>query len=154
MPRYFAYCTLLDTNEMRKFCPNARPTVVAKLVGHRVSFAYYGPDNPGGGCNLDVVPEHEILGLVYEMTDEEYDQLDKISGVDRGYYHRVDLTLTSSQGSEITASTYVMPNPGGPFQPSQAYTQPILAGAKALELPESYRAELEETVRSASSNGN
>ncbi len=148
MPRYFAYCTLLDTEEMRKFCPNASPTVVARLSGYRVAFAHYGMDDPGGGCNLDEETGHEIYGLVYEMSDEEYDQLDRISGVDRGYYQRVELALVADDG-ELTASTYIMPNPGGRFQPTKAYTRPILAGAAALSLPAGYQAELNETVRAA-----
>ncbi len=149
MPRYFAYCTLLDTEEMRKFCPNAAATVVARLVGYRVAFAHYGVTDPGGGCNLDETPDHEIYGLIYELSDDEYDELDRISGVDRGYYRRVDLTLATGDGSEIDASTYIMPSPGGPFRPTTAYTRPILAGAAALNLPSDYLAELAATVRAA-----
>lgn len=149
MRRYYAYCTLLDTGEMRKFCPKAAPTVIARLTGYRVAFTYYGPRDIGGGCNLEHAPGHEIYGLVYELSDEEYDELDRISGVDRGYYHRVDLTLTTVDGDTITASTYVMPNPGGPFRPTTAYTRPILAGAEALNLPPDYQGELQETVRAA-----
>jgi hypothetical protein len=33
--RYFAYCTLLDTAEMRKFCPTAKPAMVARLSGYQ-----------------------------------------------------------------------------------------------------------------------
>jgi hypothetical protein len=38
--RYFAYCTLLDTAEMREFCPTAKPAMVARLSGYyeRVGF--------------------------------------------------------------------------------------------------------------------
>jgi gamma-glutamylcyclotransferase (GGCT)/AIG2-like uncharacterized protein YtfP len=151
MPRYFAYCTLLDTNEMRKFCPNASPTVVARLNGYRVTFDRYGKDESSGGCNLAEHPGHEIHGLIYELSDEEYDQLDRISGVDRGFYRRIELMLTTTDGNEIDATTYVMPNPGGPFRPTSDYTRPILAGAAALNLPKGYLAELTETVRSATS---
>ncbi len=149
MPRYFAYCTLLDTEEMRKFCPTASPTVVAHLSGYRVAFAHYGPEETGGGCNLDEAPGHLIHGLVYELSDEEYDELDRISGVDRGYYKRVEFTVTDNDDRRIKASTYVMPNPGEPFQPTTTYTRPILAGAAALDLPSDYQAELNETVRAA-----
>ncbi len=148
MPRYFAYCTLLDVDEMRKFCPNARPTVVAQLTGYRVAFAHYGVDQPGGGCNLEVASGHRIYGLVYELSDEEYDELDRISGVDRGYYQRVEFSVVSDAG-EVSVTTYVMPHPGGPFQPTSNYVRPILAGAATLNLPHEYQAELGETVRAA-----
>ncbi len=148
MPRYFAYCTLLDTEEMRRFCPNAWPGIVARLNGYRVSFAHYAVDQPGGGCNLEVAPEHRIYGLIYDLSDEEYDELDRISGVDRGYYERVVFTVMSDDGA-LDATTYVMPHPGGPFQPTATYVRPILSGAAALNLPDEYQSELGETVRAA-----
>ncbi len=149
MPRYFAYCTLLDIDEMRKFCPHAEPEMIARLTGYRVTFAHYGADDPGGGCNLAEAPGHWLFGLVYDLSVEEYDQLDRISGVDRGYYRRVDFTLTGDDDTSIEASTYVMPNPGGPFQPTKSYTRPIVDGAAKLNLPGGYQKELREIVHAA-----
>jgi len=147
--RYFAYCTLLDTAEMRKFCPTAEPTVVAQLSGYRVVFASYGVGSTGGGCNLEAEAGHEIWGLIYELSDEEFDELDRISGVDRGYYERVGFTVTADNGDGISAFTYVIPATGGPFQPTAAYTRPILAGAAALNLRPDYIAELKQTIQAA-----
>lgn len=149
MPRYFAYCTLLDTDEMHKFCPHAESTIVASESGYRVTFARYDSSGPGGGCNLQEAPGHRIYGLVYELSDDEFDQLDRISGVDRGYYRRVELQLRGADGEMMNAWTYVMPNPGDAFRPSASYVQPILAGAEASNLPADYRAELREIVRVA-----
>ncbi len=33
MHRYFAYCTLLDRDEMRRFCPDARATETGTIEG-------------------------------------------------------------------------------------------------------------------------
>ena len=43
---YFAYCTLLDIDEMHKYCPAAEATEVASLPGYRVAFVRY--------CNASV----------------------------------------------------------------------------------------------------
>ena len=149
MPRYFAYCTLLDTEEMKRFCPHAQPAVVARLTGYRVAFDQYGADQLGGGCNLHQEAGHEIFGLVYDLSDEEFDELDRISGVDRGYYERVPFIVSRGDGGEVLAATYVMPHPGGPFRPTSAYTRPILAGAAALDLPTGYQSELTDIVHAA-----
>lgn len=133
---------------MHRFCPQAEPTVIAIATGYRVSFRHYGPDESGGGCNLEEDAGHRIHGLVYELSDAEYDELDRISGVDRDYYRRVEIRLTSTDG-EMTASTYIMPNPGDAFRPSAGYVRPILAGAAVLNLSADYQAELQETVRVA-----
>jgi len=147
--RYFAYCTLLDLGEMRKFCPGAEPTVVASLSGYRVVFGRYPAGSEGGGCQLEAAPGHEIYGLIYELSADEFNQLDRISGVDRGYYKRVGFIVATPTGSGIDVFTYVIPNSAGPFRPTAAYVRPILVGAKALELPAAYVTELEATVQAA-----
>lgn len=146
MVRYFAYCTLLEVSEMRRFVPEATPTVTATLEGYRVRFAGYGS---GGGCDLETEPGHLIHGLIYELTDEQARQLDEISGVGKGAYRRLDVSVNSGQGEAVAAITYVIPNPEVPFHPSVDYTRPILAGARELDLPPTYLAELEATVRRA-----
>ncbi|HLI51582.1 MAG TPA: gamma-glutamylcyclotransferase family protein [Thermomicrobiaceae bacterium] len=146
MVRYFAYCTLLDVNEMRRFVPEATPTITARLEGYRVRFAGHGS---GGGCDLEVAPGHVIHGLIYELTDEEAVQLDDISGVGKGAYRRLDISVRTDAGETVTAVTYVIPNPVVPFRPSPEYTRPILAGARYLRLPDGYVAELEALVQLA-----
>lgn len=148
MIRYFAYCTLLDVEEMRRFVPEATPTVTARLEGYRVRFAGYGS---GGGCDLERESGHIIYGLVYELTDEQTAQLDDISGVGSGAYRRQDVTvgLSDDDNESLPAITYVIPNPVVPFRPAPEYTRPILAGARHLQFPDDYVAELEGMVRRA-----
>lgn len=74
--------------------------------------------------------------------------LDAISGVPSGYYAPLDVTVSTTNGP-VAATTYVIPRPHGTFQPTAAYVQPILAGARALHLPAEYVAELEATIQAA-----
>jgi len=145
--RYFAYCTLLDRHEMARFCPNATPGDTGHISGWRVEFAAYDTDR--GGCHLVSDPGHDIHGIVYDLSDEEMMGLDTISGVPQGFYRRIDVEVTTGDGRVIPAITYVIPNPLGPFSPSEAYVRPILAGAHAINLPAAYIAELEATVAAA-----
>lgn len=146
--RYFAYCTLLDREEMRRSCPGARAGDTGWITGWRVGFGSYGDAGPGGGCHLFPAPEHTVYGLLYELDDDEMRALDTISGVDKGYYDRLDLQVELAGGGTVPSITYVIPNPG-PFHPSESYTVPILSGARDLGLPEEYIRELEATVASA-----
>ena len=146
---YFAYCTLLDTEEMQKYCPAAEPTEVASLAGYRVSFSRYAQGASGGGCDLQETADEEVLGLLYSLSQEVLRDLDSIAGVDKGYYKRIDVKVATEAGSTREAITYVVPDPMGPFQPSPAYTRPILAGAKVLELPAAYVEKLEGIIWSA-----
>jgi gamma-glutamylcyclotransferase len=146
---YFAYCTLLDVDEMRKYCPSAEPTEVAGLPGHRVAFARYAPGDSGGGCNLEEIADEEVLGLLFRLSPGELQALDSIAGVHQGYYKKIDVSVTAQDGRVLSAITYVIPNPLGAFQPKPAYTRPILRGAKALRLPPAYIRRLEGIIRSA-----
>jgi hypothetical protein len=149
--RYFAYCTLLDQAEMRRFCPNAKPAGVGRITGYRVGFAGYTPDGTRGGCQLLELPGHEVFGLVYELSDDEATQLDEISGVGQGFYRRIGVSveMAAEFGGAVSAVTYVIPQPIAGFRPSADYVRPILAGARALQLPATYVAELEATVAAA-----
>jgi hypothetical protein len=119
------------------------------LSGYRVVFGRYPVGSEGGGCQLEAAPGHEMYGLIYDLSADEFDQLDRISGVDRGYYKRVGFIVATPTGGGIDVFTYVIPDSAGPFRPTSAYVRPILAGAKALKLPAAYVAEMEAMVQAA-----
>ena len=146
---YFAYCTLLDLNEMHKYCPAALPVGIGRLDGYRLTFATYMPGSTGGGCQLEAETAGEIFGILYELTDADAANLDKVSGVDKGYYVRLPVDIQTPEGRTVPAVTYIIPGPGGPFRPSPAYVRPILAGARAVGLPERYVERLEMKVQAA-----
>ena len=149
--RYFAYCTLLDHDEMRRFCPNAVPVGVGRITGYRVGFAGYTADGARGGCQLLDEPDHTVFGLVYELSETEAAHLDDISGVGQGFYTRIEVAvdMLSDGGAALACVTYVIPQPVLDFRPSTEYVRPILAGARALQLPDEYIAELEATIAAA-----
>lgn len=142
---YFAYCTLLDEAEMQRFVPTARRGTVGQISGQRVVFERHGSGVETGGCNLSPAEGQTIYGVLYDLTDKEFAQLDAISGVDRGFYERFTVQVMTDAG-EISAETYVISNPGGPFQPTAGYVRPILAGARDLGLPKDYISTLDELV--------
>jgi gamma-glutamylcyclotransferase (GGCT)/AIG2-like uncharacterized protein YtfP len=145
---YFGYCTLLETANMKGYCPTAVPVGVGSLSGYRLCFETYGPDDPRGGCNLQEVAGEEILGVLYELTPQALAGLDEISGVDQGHYQRIDITVIKD-GQATPAVTYRIPAPGGPFRPPAAYVRPILDGAREWKLPNDYIAKLEGIIQSA-----
>lgn len=145
---YFAYCTLLDEGEMRRFVPTARRGAVGQINGRRVVFERHGAGMETGGCNLSSAEGQTVYGALYDLSDDEFAQLDAISGVDRGLYRRVAVQVKTDAGV-VDAETYVIPDPGGPFQPTTAYTRPILDGARALRLPAAYVAVLDALVKNA-----
>ncbi|HEX5166466.1 MAG TPA: gamma-glutamylcyclotransferase [Thermomicrobiales bacterium] len=143
---YFAYCTLLDKGEMQRFVPAASRGATGQISGWRVVFERHAPGVETGGCNLSPADDAPVYGVLYDLSEDGFAQLDAISGVDRGLYQRFAVRVMTDAG-EVTAETYVIPNPGGPFQPTAAYVRPILAGARELGLPNDYVATLDALVR-------
>lgn len=143
---YFAYCTLLDRGEMARLAPGAVQREVGRISGWRVTFAAYAAGR--GGCQLSAEPEHDVWGVLYELSDGDLTGLDQLSGVDRGFYQRLEVEVRTA-GGVVPAVTYIIPSPRGLFRPSDDYVRPILAGARALHLPTAYLAELEAAVAAA-----
>ena len=146
---YFAYCTLLEVNEMRKFCPAAKPAGVRRLSGYKLCFRTYSPNPWEGGCSLEKAPGKDLYGVLYDVAPEELKKLDEASGLDKGFWTRFEIVVTADQGRQIAAVTYVIPNPHGLFHPPNTYTRPILDGARAFKLPAEYIAELEQVIADA-----
>jgi hypothetical protein len=133
---------------MQRYCPTAEPVGVGSLAGYELCFETYGSDDLRGGCNLREAAGEEILGVLYQLAPGELAALDGISGVDRGYYERIDVTVIRD-GHKIPAVTYRIPAPGGPFHPPAAYVRPILDGAREWSLPENYIAKLAQIIEAA-----
>jgi hypothetical protein len=86
------------------------------------------------------------------MPVEERRILDEASGLEKGLWAELEITLLDKDDNTIAANTYVIPDPSGPHVPPASYTRPILAGAKEIPLPPHYIEQLEATIRGESQN--
>ena len=146
---YFAYGTLLDINGMKKYCPSAESLGVMSLKGYQMGFAVCGADPSVGGCTLVEDSDNTMYGVLYSLPANELADLDAVSGVDKGLWAVIEITLTNDKGQKVPANTLTIPDPAGPYRPPETYTNPILAGARAWPLPEGYIKRLEEIIRNA-----
>ena len=144
---YFAYGTLLELAEMHKYCPSAKSLGVFRLKGYRLGFKACGPDPAKGGCTLVSASDNIMHGILYKMSKADRKNLDKISGLDQGLWAIHKITLLDKNNQEITAETYVIPNPSGLHVPPESYTRPILSGARQIPLPIDYIAQLESIIK-------
>ncbi|MCP4631137.1 MAG: gamma-glutamylcyclotransferase [bacterium] len=147
---YYAYGTLLELDEIHKYCPTAESLGVFRLIGFRLGFAACGPDPSSGGCTLVKDPGNTMYGILYKMPLKERQILDKASGYDTGLWAKLDITVLNSNDEPFQANTSFIPDPSGSHAPPVAYTRPILAGAKSIPLPTDYIAQLEAIIKDAS----
>lgn len=139
---YFAYGSNMDFGQMRKRCPSAITVTRASLRGHRLAFTRFSEGRQGGVA--DVVGERGsvVEGAVYEISDDDAVRLDEYEGVSENCYQRIQVRVTLPAGEIIEAYAYKATEQGL-FQPSKAYVQHLVTGAKYHCLSPEYVAMLE-----------
>ena len=108
------------------------------LDGYRLSFNL--PIGPGerGVANLITAPGERTCGVLYLLIPEECDRLDTTEGVHRGFYRRIRVTVTASDGTAVEAFTYQSSFGTEGRKPSARYLGLLLDGARHHGLPEEW----------------
>ncbi|MBT3366233.1 MAG: gamma-glutamylcyclotransferase [Desulfobacula sp.] len=146
---YFAYGTLLDIDEMTRFCPSAKSLGLMKLLDHKLKFSFCKKNSDNGGCNLESFPGNVMYGILYELPEQELRDLDRLSGHGEGLWTNMHINLVNEKGKTIPALTYVIPTPGGDFTPSDDYVRPILKGLEVLPIPDEYKGQVRQIIHDA-----
>jgi gamma-glutamylcyclotransferase len=135
---YFAYGSNLWIDQMTERTGPIRKGAdaprVARLANHRVVFNMHGGD---GHVFANIMsPGEGVLGVVYRCSPESLRQLDTYEqGYERGH-----VQVVLENGERLDAVTYFAKpaHVGNCSQPSAAYLQRILDGARQHGLPSAY----------------
>jgi gamma-glutamylcyclotransferase (GGCT)/AIG2-like uncharacterized protein YtfP len=123
---------------------------MAVLVDHKLAFTRM---STGRECGVaDAVPNDGSLlwGVVYEIPDREVGQLDKSEGYRPGrtknsYWRRECMVFQEGdEARPLAVFTYLAERQPAPPNPSAAYKELIVSGARWWHLPDSYVRELEQ----------
>ena len=135
---YFAYGSNMCAGifvERRRMQPSS--AMWGWLEDYRLSFDL--PVGPGerGVANIVCEVGARTCGVLYRITAEEAERLDRTEGVPGGLYRRVPVTI-STRGGPIDAFTYQSPYATAGRKPSPRYIGLLLDGAREHGLPEEY----------------
>lgn len=135
LPPYFAYGSNMASSQMAERCPGAVSLGIARLPGYRLAFDAWS--NRRGGLVADVLPEpgSEVWGVLWEITGEHAEALDRYEGVARGQYRRESVQVDSPPGETVDAFAYVICDPGEDGPTTDAYRDILLEGAREYGLP-------------------
>ena len=149
MTHYFAYGSNMDPKQMASRCPGAMAVGRARLADYELAFVW---DSPGwGGGVATVIPSagsepgspygdpssgREVWGVLWDLTDEHVEGLDRYEGVAIGAYVREHLDVEAEAGL-VNALIYLATDTRRK-QPSGRYVDALIRGAQAFSLPESY----------------
>ncbi len=90
-------------------------------------------------ANITAQPGARIAGVLYRITREAADHLDRTEGVPQGVYRRIDVEVAVGAGQEELAAFTYQSSLGTPGRkPSARYLGLLLDGARAHDLPADY----------------
>ncbi len=99
MPIYAAYGSNMDSSQMLERCPHSPMSGTGWLEGWRLTFA--GDDIGWEGPLATVVeePGSRVFVVLYDVSPEDEDRLDRWEGSDFGIHKKIRLRVTPSPGS-------------------------------------------------------
>ncbi len=135
---YFAYGSNMSVKRMKKRVRAAKLQGTASLAEHQLRFHKVSRD---GSAKCDVIYTREaedvVYGLLYEMSEEDQEILDRAEGLGKGY-ERTQVTVVDSLGKEIQAFTYYATEINESLSPYHWYKNHVVRGAEEAGLPQKY----------------
>jgi cation transport regulator ChaC len=98
------------------------------------------PVGPGerGAANLEAEAEARTCGMLYLLTPEECDRLDRTEGLQSNVYRRIPVEVLAEGKERIAAFTYQSSRTRSDRKPSARYLNLLLTGARRHQLPVEY----------------
>jgi gamma-glutamylcyclotransferase len=126
---YFAYASNLNKKQMKERCPNAKPVSVATLSHYRLVFVGWSRKWHGGYANIQPFRGEKVIGVVYEVSEEDMKKLDKYEDCP-GTYNRINVILNDDFGRRIDAVAYIRAGRAEAALPSKEYLAVIEQGCR------------------------
>jgi len=125
----------MASSQMADRCPGATSLGAARLPGYRLAFDAWS--NRRGGLVADVLPSpgSEVWGVLWQVTEEHAEALDRYEGVAHGQYRRQSVRIEAANGETVEAFAYVICDPGEDGPTTDAYQAILLEGAREHGLP-------------------
>jgi len=136
---YFAYGSNMHRaifSDHRQMRPLA--TRWGWLENYRLCFNL--PVGPGerGVANIELEEGARTCGVLYLLTLEDFDRLDRTEGVHRGVYRRIPVEVIAEGEERVPAFTYQSSLTQPDRKPSARYMHLLVEGARQHGLPVEY----------------
>jgi hypothetical protein len=130
------------TARLQRRCPSARVVARAAAPGYRVAFEKLSEDTSGKATLVPCTGADFAIGVVYELSSSDVDELDVFEGP--GYRRLDGFALTSiDTGAALTACTYVANQEVPGLTPFDWYVALVLAGLAEHGIGHDYARQLQ-----------
>lgn len=127
---YFAYGSNMDTEAMKKKCPDALIVSSVKVSGYRFYFTGQG------FAGIEPHNNHYLCGVLWTISKRDERILDKYEGVDYLLYSKSKIEI-EIENKKIAALIY-LPNYTKPGKANEKYLLIIIKAAEKFNFPEEY----------------
>ncbi|XP_061616506.1 gamma-glutamylcyclotransferase-like isoform X2 [Phyllopteryx taeniolatus] len=138
---YFAFGSNMLWERLRLGNPSATFLDTARLKDYQLDFGVWGENMEsnwhGGVATIRESPGSEVWGIIWTMSREHLDTLDRQEGVHEGIYSPLLVRVESSGHGEMLCKTYQMNNFHARLTSPQ-YKHVMRRGARQNGLPEDY----------------
>jgi gamma-glutamylcyclotransferase len=109
---------------------------IATLEGYKIAFNKLSKKDGTGKTNIISSPVSQVVGVIYNLTEEQFIKLDSIEGV--GYVRT--LVSVKYNNEVVPAYTYIATDNAidDSLKPKQEYLQHLIDGAKEHSFPKQY----------------
>ena len=140
---YFAYGSNLSLAQIALRCPGFKAKGTAVLSNHRVVCNKKGDNGVDYYAGIVCSPGDEVLGALYQLTEEDITRLDVSEGCKDGGRHYIrnekDFFVRNREtGQVINAFTYFVVEPVPFKKPTSEYAAKIFMGCRDHGFPEEY----------------
>lgn len=148
MPLYFAFGSNMLLERLRRRCPDISHLGVARADGWTLNFSKRSDVDGSGKATLAGSRETDVSahGVIFEISERQLVELDRIEGVGSGYDRFNDLKIEFlASGERAIASTYLASDGhiDQSLKPFHWYHALVVAGARQASLPKNYVAFLQ-----------
>jgi len=139
--RTFAYGSNMYLNKLKACAPNARKVATACLKGYQLSFNKQSTDGSGKGNVIQTNnPDDLVWGVVFEISEEEANALDK---EEKGYLNVPLVVTTVDNNEQVTCYIADEIHINNELIPYDWYKEMIVRGAAENDLPIEYQTYLQ-----------
>ena len=134
---YFAFGSNMLPSRLQRRCPTAMVKTRAIAHGYRVAFDKLSEDTSGKANLVGCDNSGPALGIVYELSPDDVDELDAFEGP--GYRRQDGFVVTCfDTGEELSTCTYVAIDRAPELRPYDWYLALVLAGLACHDIDPSY----------------
>ena len=141
--KYFSYGSNMSANRLGKRIRGCKVLGVFQLDAHDLRFHKISKKDGSGKCDAYFTGNDEdfVLGVLYEVSDDEKDVLDNFEGLGKGYDDKK--VCVHSDGARYQAVTYIASEIDEGLVPYSWYVRHVIEGAKTANFPDCYIEKLE-----------